>query len=467
MFSGLLPMEESGRLVNSVITGGQWKLENIPYPLPQSVIYDINQINIPHIPNPKDKPSWALTANGSFTTSSMYHHIKGKSKHKVTSNKEFNWIWKLQCPNKIKFFLWLSNHRRIPTSHHLHMIGINISPNCHICGDVEIDTHIFIECPKSLKLWGKLGLIDQLKPILDKRETDWLSTIRKIKNFTIHHNIDWNYAFPYCVWSIWLNRNYNFHNGKKDNILTSLPLSRALEFFYLGLKDNVGNKTRTNLKWVAPENGFKLNTDSSFNYLTRKGGAGGVLRDTRGSWITGFSAKINVMNALHAEILALLMGLRMADRHKALLQRLANPQITLRRREQNQVADRLAKEAIKLKENIDFVEWLAPPMFIMKNIDADKEGVTFIRHDMPPSSPISLTLVDNVESIPVFCIMERPTTSLFSTNNLDAGKKGANFQTFDILPPSSDSTDLVANLPSIQANCNASSHLDCMDAYYI
>ncbi|KAH0637027.1 hypothetical protein KY289_036942 [Solanum tuberosum] len=193
------------------------------------------------------------------------------------------------------------------------------------------------------------------------------------------------------------------------------------------------------------------------------------------------------------------MGFRMADRHKltplqietdsldtfvliyegndsfsniiiecrALLQRLANPQITLRRREQNQVADRLVKEAVKLKENIDFVEWLAPPMFIMKNIDADKEGVTFIRHDMPPSSPISLTLVDNVESIPVFCNMERPATSLFSTNNIDAGKKGANFQTFDMLPPSSDSTDLVANLPSIQANCNASSHLDCMDAYYI
>ncbi|KAH0746607.1 hypothetical protein KY290_008317 [Solanum tuberosum] len=263
-----------------------------------------------------------------------------------------------------------------------------------ICGDVETDTHIFVECPKALKLWEKLGLVDQLKPILDKRETDWLSTIRKIKNFTIHHNIDWNYAFPYYVWSIWLNRNYNFHNGKKDDILTSLPLGRALEFFYLGLTDNVGNKTRTNLKWVAPETGFKLNTDGSFNYLTRKGGAGGVLRDTRGSWITG-----------------------------ALLQRLANPQITLRRREQNQVADRLAKEAVKLKENIDFVEWLAPPMFIMKNIDADKEGVTFIRHDMPPLSPISLTLVDNVVSIPVFCNMERPATSLFSTNNIDLERR--------------------------------------------
>ncbi|KAH0653167.1 hypothetical protein KY290_031457 [Solanum tuberosum] len=61
-----------------------------------------------------------------------------------------------------------------------------------------------------------------------------------------------------------------------------------------------------------------------------------------------------------------------------LLQRLGNPQITLRRREQNQVADRLAKEAVKLKENIDFVEWSAPPMFIMKNINVDKKGVTLL-----------------------------------------------------------------------------------------
>ncbi|WMV19163.1 hypothetical protein MTR67_012548, partial [Solanum verrucosum] len=44
------------------------------------------------------------------------------------------------------------------------------------------------------------------------------------------------------------------------------------------------------------------------------GGAGGVIQDYRGSWIAGFSAKVNVINALHSELLALFLRLRMAAR---------------------------------------------------------------------------------------------------------------------------------------------------------
>ncbi|KAH0671293.1 hypothetical protein KY285_023968 [Solanum tuberosum] len=39
--------------------------------------------------------------------------------------------------------------------------------------------------------------MEYLQPIVDDRETDWISTIRKIKNFNIHNNIDWNFAFPF------------------------------------------------------------------------------------------------------------------------------------------------------------------------------------------------------------------------------------------------------------------------------
>lgn len=102
----------------------------------------------------------------------------------------------------------------------------------------EANTHIFIKCTKAIQCWGKLGLLEWLQHILDGRETNWLTNIRDIKNFNIHNNIEGKYTFPLYVWSIWLNRNHNYHNEKKDDILTSTPLDKAVEFYYLGIKEN-------------------------------------------------------------------------------------------------------------------------------------------------------------------------------------------------------------------------------------
>lgn len=47
----------------------------------------------------------------------------------MTKEHEFTWIWTLKVPNKIKNFLWLLHHERIPTNKYLYNIGINISPS--------------------------------------------------------------------------------------------------------------------------------------------------------------------------------------------------------------------------------------------------------------------------------------------------------------------------------------------------
>ncbi|KAK6803027.1 hypothetical protein RDI58_000811 [Solanum bulbocastanum] len=58
--------------------------------------------------------------------------------------------------------------------------------------------------------------------------------------------------------------------------------------------------------WVLPESGYKLNTDGSYNV----------------SWITCLSARINVLKALHSELLAPVIGQKMVAR-----QNLSNLQI--------------------------------------------------------------------------------------------------------------------------------------------
>ncbi|KAK4733420.1 hypothetical protein R3W88_007681 [Solanum pinnatisectum] len=59
---------------------------------------------------------------------------------------------------------------------------------------------------------------------------------------------------------------------------------------------------------------LKLNIDGSFDQNSKIGGTGGVIRDRLGSWIVGFSCKVKVVNAHHAELLALLHGLNLAHK---------------------------------------------------------------------------------------------------------------------------------------------------------
>ncbi|KAK4707285.1 hypothetical protein R3W88_033132 [Solanum pinnatisectum] len=71
----------------------------------------------------------------------------------------------------------------------------------------------------------------------------------------------------------------------------------------------------TYVAWHQPPEGMlKLNIDGSFDQNSKMGGTSGVIRDHLGSWIAGFSCKVKVVNAHHAELLALLHGLNLAQK---------------------------------------------------------------------------------------------------------------------------------------------------------
>ncbi|KAK4731276.1 hypothetical protein R3W88_024264 [Solanum pinnatisectum] len=66
--------------------------------------------------------------------------------------------------------------------------------------------------------------------------------------------------------------------------------------------------------YKPPEGVLKLNIYGSFEQNSTNGGTGGVLRDHLGIWIAGFTCKVKVRNAHHAEVLALLHGVNVAKR---------------------------------------------------------------------------------------------------------------------------------------------------------
>lgn len=64
--------------------------------------------------------------------------------------------------------------------------------------------------------------------------------------------------------------------------------------------------------WDSPSsNSIKINTDGAARGNPSLAGFGGVFRDSRGVWITGFFQKIGFSNSLMAELLAIKTGLQL------------------------------------------------------------------------------------------------------------------------------------------------------------
>lgn len=68
------------------------------------------------------------------------------------------------------------------------------------------------------------------------------------------------------------------------------------------------------MAWFPPEHGWiKVNTDGATGKAEVWNAAGGVLRDSNGSWIAGFQKFMGCGTALNSELWAILLGLQVAQ----------------------------------------------------------------------------------------------------------------------------------------------------------
>ncbi|XP_075111177.1 uncharacterized protein LOC107777689 [Nicotiana tabacum] len=89
-------------------------------------------------------------------------------------------------------------------------------------------------------------------------------------------------------------------------------MERATEFCLLTEKSILPSpKIYINVKWHRlPKGWFKLNIDASFHKNIQICGLCGVIRNANGHWIVGYTKSAHARGSLHAEIKALLDGLK-------------------------------------------------------------------------------------------------------------------------------------------------------------
>ncbi|KAK6939235.1 Ribonuclease H domain [Dillenia turbinata] len=168
------------------------------------------------------------------------------------------------------------------------------------------------------------------------------------------------------------------------------------------------------IKWTPPKQGsVKLNSDGAVDRSSGKAGAGGLIRDNEGIWITGFHVMVGKTDVLMAEIWGLREGLLLAKKcnlrrvevesDSATLFKLLNGEVKEDHRlakiieecqnimqeidaqgiahicrEGNQCADILANKGLKSTPGVVHLD--NPPGDILFQLQQDTNGSLYLRH---------------------------------------------------------------------------------------
>ncbi|KAE8696204.1 hypothetical protein F3Y22_tig00110676pilonHSYRG00210 [Hibiscus syriacus] len=126
----------------------------------------------------------------------------------------------------------------------------------------------------------------------------------------------WNQLFGILIWKLWKNRNNVVFKGYVNSGLDAITAAKA---WAKSMKDGRRkslmrvNNQESHSCWRAPVSGtLKLNTDGSAHPTTMEAGCGGVIRNSSGEWISGFSRNIGRCSAYLAELWGVLDGLEVA-----------------------------------------------------------------------------------------------------------------------------------------------------------
>ena len=183
---------------------------------------------------PEDALTWAWTPNGRFTVSSVYmvacswlcERRKKEEGCEVSNPKKgrkfWNFIWQLNCPSKIKQFIWRACKNILPTNYCLKLRKIPIEDACGVCGKVESSRHALWDCEVAGAVWreSKLPL-----PSFKSSLRDFMDVVWKI--WEEKREISWE-SFATTAWCIWKNRNSIKFEGRGKAVKTLVKEAKLL-----------------------------------------------------------------------------------------------------------------------------------------------------------------------------------------------------------------------------------------------
>ncbi|VVA38500.1 PREDICTED: ribonuclease [Prunus dulcis] len=296
--------------VSDFLTEQGWNTDWLMGCLPLHVVQKIHCIFAGFNHTEADSCIWQLTSNGEFSVKTAYLSLFTEE-----TNYTWNWdiIWKLQVPPKIKTFLWLLIHGKLLTNVQRVRRNLASNSNCPCCnGSMESLDHLFRRCSHAAKMWNSIGIPNQVAHSFSMDFKDWLFTNIKA-SFSCLQGIPWSSLFLAALWFCW-----KWRCKKVFDLNFSPPPWPHIPIIHFSREWLVANRSRNSklpkhvlkLHWSPPCAGwFKINVDGSCMGVLGAISAGGIIRNDAGIWVKGFVTKLGSGSILEAELWGVFRGL--------------------------------------------------------------------------------------------------------------------------------------------------------------
>ncbi|XP_019170430.1 PREDICTED: uncharacterized protein LOC109165997 [Ipomoea nil] len=320
------------------------------------------------IRRPMDAWVWKGDSKGAYTVKSCYRLLT----REVQTDYDWNRIWHLQVPPKVRVFAWQLAKDVLPTREALARKRVACMVICHMCGTVdETNAHMFRDCYHVRVLWGAAGL-----PVLTH---DHGSIVQWFFEQIAHLKDDLLPKFVMICWAVWKSRNATVWSGVQFNAAVVLREAvtywenwRAVQVDSGGVRSgSAGRET-----WARPGTGrIKLNCDAALDASRNVMGLGWVLRDDGGGFLAAKSMQVDSIRWLRQRSCAcgrLCLGFVVREWEVASLINGVN--FAFVKRSANLVAHALARGAVSVTGP---GEWLdGPPELTVEEVPSAANSVT-------------------------------------------------------------------------------------------
>ncbi|MBA0781832.1 hypothetical protein Gotri_002715, partial [Gossypium trilobum] len=247
----------------------------------------------------------------------------------------------------------------------------------------------------------------------EKWKSDWLRANLQNNSMVHEEGSSWACLFGLLIWRLWKNRNLFIFQGKSwsSREIVQVSLSWVNQLFSALSVDFKGN-LKPPFEKESFEDPIFLNTDGALQLGSENAAAGGVVRDANGDWIFGYNRRLEKCSIFNAKLWGILEGLRLiqqrghdeviiqsdsfevvkailestsTEANSALIRHMQSILFQEKRwllryisRDQNQVADCLAKQALIGTNNLQVFD--APHLMTRTLMELDKnKNIFFFR----------------------------------------------------------------------------------------
>ncbi|CAM0913463.1 unnamed protein product [Alopecurus aequalis] len=190
--------------------------------------------------------------------------------------------------------------------------GIGLDTRCVLCHKMfEDGGHLFFHCKHVKPIWRGLQLEDVRLSLMQCHGP--LKVLEKIHQLPEKNKL----TVVALLWAWWTERNKENHKEKRRStedmpFLVRHHVDEWIQFY----KPKPRQASGDNPVWQPPPDDFIiLNTNGAFVETDKISGWGAIARDRQGTVIFAAAGKIlNACDAMHAEALAVMHGIRQADR---------------------------------------------------------------------------------------------------------------------------------------------------------